>query len=29
VGGLSLLMFMSQRGAPSMGVRPEEEIDVG
>jgi trk system potassium uptake protein len=29
VGGLSLLMFMSQRGAPSMAVRPEEEIDVG
>lgn len=29
VGGLSLLMFMSQRSAPSMAVRPEEEIDVG
>ncbi len=29
VGGLSLLMFMSQRGAPLMAARPEEEIDVG
>jgi trk system potassium uptake protein TrkH len=29
VGGLSLLMFMSQRGTPSMVVRLEEEIDVG
>lgn len=29
VGGLSLLMFMSQRSLPVAVLRPEEEIDVG
>ena len=29
VGGLSLLMFMSQRSIAAAVSRPEEEIDVG